>query len=187
MRPRCLLLTFLCFTAEILWCRPAPGQFLPDSIHSEGVPPVPDELDRTIDHYRFTESVTFQGWLAGTRRILYLSESGGVKQAFVCVRPGQPPWQLTESDRSVGWVYSHPHRERLVIATDEVGDDKYSFSLQDMVTGRSWSFVNGRWENEAAVWSRSGHLLAMSSDARNGKDRDLYVINPPYRGSGGGS
>ena len=68
---------------------PAPAQALPFLVHSEGVPLVPNDLDETIDRYRFSDRGSFQGWLAGTRRILYLSESGGIEQAFLCERPGR--------------------------------------------------------------------------------------------------
>jgi dipeptidyl aminopeptidase/acylaminoacyl peptidase len=160
------------------------GQFLQGAIHAEGVPPVPGDLDEVIERYRFSDHASFQGWLAGTRRPLYLSESGGFDQAYVCRHPGEPPWQLTESDRSVAWVYSHPRREALVIAEDDEGDEKHRLTLYSLVTGQSRPFTNRRWKNEAAVWSRSGHLLAVSSNARNDRDFDLYVINPPQISTG---
>ena len=34
------------------------------------------------------------------------------------------------------------------------------------------------------MWSRDGLLLAFTSNARNGKDRDLYVISPPDTATG---
>lgn len=184
MRLRLFLLIALVPGAGHLTPRFTRAQTVPFLVTSEGVPAVPEDLEQIIDRYRFSDHASFQGWLAGTRRILYLSESEGVEQAFLCERPGQSPRQLTASNRSISWVYSHPGRERLVIATDEHGDERYHFDLQDIATGTLWIFANRRWRNEAAVWSRSGNLLALSSNARNGKDEDLYVIDPPIRRTG---
>ncbi len=76
MRLRFLLLIAFFLGVRLFVPRAARAQALPDSVHSEGVPTVPGDLDWTIDHDRFSDRASFQGWWAGTRRVLYLSESG---------------------------------------------------------------------------------------------------------------
>jgi dipeptidyl aminopeptidase/acylaminoacyl peptidase len=164
----------------------AVGQGLTNrTIHvSGGVPVVPRELDATIDRYRFFQHGDFQGWLAGSRRILYMKSSGGTLQAFVAQYPGDPGEPVTDTQRPVAWVYSDPWRERLVIAEDRDGNERHRLTLHDLSTGRHRSFTNGLWENSSVLWSRSGRMLAFSSTARNGKDSDLYVIEPPFTTTG---
>ena len=162
----------------------ARAQDLPDSIYSEGVPAIPPELDQGLDHYRFYDSVSFQGWLAGTRRVVYLFESGGTQQVFVRPRPDQPEQQLTSFARPVSWVCPHPTRERMVIAIDQAGQENYQLLLSDQPTGVLRIFTNPYWRNTGLLWSPRGHFLALTSNARNGADRDLYVVTPPYATTG---
>ena len=183
---RRLLFTSVFLVASIVSTRLAVGQGVTNpTIHvSGGVPVVPVDLDATIDRYRFFEHGDFQGWLAGSRRVLYLQSSEGTLQAFVAQFPGEPGTMATETHRPVAWVYSDPRRERLVIAEDLDGNERYRLTLHDLSTGRFRSFTNGLWENSSVLWSRSGRMLALTSTARNGKDGDLYVIEPPVTSTG---
>ena len=178
---RRLLLTILFWLASILSNRPVVGQGLTGStIHiSGGVPVVPEDLDATIDRYRFFQHAEWQGWLAGSRRVLYLQSVAGTVQAIAGEHPGEPGTQLTDTHSPVAWVYSDPRRERLVIAEDLDGNERYRLTLHDLSTGEYHRFTNGLWENSSVLWSRSGRMLALTSTARNGKDGDLYVIEPP--------
>ncbi len=141
-------------------------------------------LEASIDRYRYFQNGHLQGWLATTGQILYLTESSGTQQAFVGRDPGEPGLQLTDTGRPVAWAYSHPRLERVVIAEDTAGNEKNQLTLFNAITGRHHRFTNADWENSSVLWSRSGHLVALTSNARNGKDGDLYVIDPTRRSTG---
>ena len=89
---RRLLVTPVFLALAILSTRLAVGQGPGDSsIHaSGGVPAIPEDLEASIDRYRFLQHADLQDWLAGTGRILYLAASEGIQQAFVARRPGEP-------------------------------------------------------------------------------------------------
>ncbi len=110
MRSRPLVVTTAFLALAIVSTHPAAAQHRSRStIHaSGGVPAVPKDLDATIDRYRFSACGDFQGWLAETRQILYLTTSDGMDQVFVCPQPGQPPRQLSDTGRPVAWAYSDP-------------------------------------------------------------------------------
>jgi dipeptidyl aminopeptidase/acylaminoacyl peptidase len=179
LSPRRLAIVVVCLASRPLTPTIGFAQNLPATIHAEGVPPVPADLDAGIDLYRFWGSVSFQGWLGGTRRVVYLYESEGTQQVFLRLDPDEPEQQLTSSGRSVAWVSPHPSRDRLVVALDRQGNENYQLQLRDLTTGVLQSFTNDHWRNTSVLWSPRGRLLALSSNARNGKDRDLYVVKPP--------
>ena len=181
-----LLVTTAFLASAILATQPAVAQGQGKStIHVSGaVPPVPRDLEATIDRYRFSSSSDLQGWLADTRQILLLTASNGIPQPFVCSQPGEAPGQLAVTDRPVSWVYSDPRRQRVIIAQDNDGNEREWLTLLDLSTGAQQQFTNGRWENHGVVWSRSGRMLAMTSNAQNGKDGDLYVIDPAVPSTG---
>ncbi len=183
---RRLLLTTGLLIAAILSTAPAVAQ-QPNrsSIHAwGGVPVLPGTLEASIDRYRYFQNGHLQGWLATTGQILYLTESSGTQQAFVGRDPGEPGLQLTDTRRPVAWAYSHPRLERVVIAEDTAGNEKNQLTLFNAITGRHHRFTNAEWENSSVLWSRSGHMVALTSNARNGKDGDLYVIDPMRQTTG---
>ncbi len=186
MRFRLLLATTAFLGVVFVSARPAVAQGPRKStIHaSGGVPAIPADLDTTIDRYRFSSTGDLQGWLAQTRQVLYLTTSDGLDQVFVCSKPGEPPWQLSDTKRPVAWAYSDPRHERVIIAQDNDGNEQHWLTLVDLRTEKHQQFTNGKWENRAVVWSRSGHMVALTSNARNGKDGDLYVIDPARQSTG---
>ncbi len=61
---------------------------------------------------------------------------------------------------------------------DEGGAENSQLFLQDRKTGEVRRITDGKSRNMAPKWSPSGALLAWSSNARNGRDMDIYVAAP---------
>lgn len=61
---------------------------------------------------------------------------------------------------------------------DSNGDQFYQIYRYDVSTGNVTLLTDGHSRNESPVWSNSGELLIYGSNRRNGKDMDLWVINP---------
>ena len=161
------------------------GQSPSDSIHTEGVPPIPSGLFTAVRPYRFISNgdVEFQGWLGSRRQVLYLSTTSNARQVFLASGSDRHQ-QLTKQPRSINWASADPASPRFVYALDEGGNEKYGLFLHDVTTRVSRQFTSGRWNNLNLVWSRDGRHLAFTSNARNGKDRDLYIISPPDLSTG---
>jgi len=92
--------------------------------------------------------------------------------------------QLTATGRPVRWAAVDPAHERFVFALDQAGSENYQLFLHNISTGESRRFASGPWENRNAVWSEGGEMLAFNSNARNGRDHDLYLIRPPDAATG---
>jgi dipeptidyl aminopeptidase/acylaminoacyl peptidase len=170
--------------AVLLWTALAAAQGLAPTIVAEGVPPIPAGLDAALDSYRFSQVAALEGWFAGARAIVYRSEAGGTQQVFLLGDSQSFPLQLSSGDRPIAWVCPHPKRERMVLVQDTDGNERYQFLLADLITGQIKAITNARWHNHTPLWSHSGRWLAFSSDARNGRDRDLYVVSPERLSSG---
>jgi dipeptidyl aminopeptidase/acylaminoacyl peptidase len=160
----------------------ASGQFVDETIHATGVPPIPPGLPETIELYRYSGSATLQGWMSGLRRIVFLAGGGEFVQAFAAVNSGERFSQLTFSQRPVIAAFPHPKRERFVVATDDRGDENFRLDLYDIPTSDVRRFTSARTQNQSPLWSRTGRLMVFTSNSRNGKDRDLYLANPPGAG-----
>ena len=155
------------------------------SIHVRGgVPVLPRTLEASINRYRFFQNGHLQGWLAATEQILYLTESEGTQQAFVGRDPGSPGQQLTDTRRPVAWAYSHPRLERVIIAQDTDGNEKNQLTLFNAITGGASDSPMPTGRTARCSRSRLGRMLALTSNARNAKDGDLYVIDPLRHSTG---
>ncbi len=75
-------------------------------------------------------------------------------------------------------VSARPKHDQFLYMADEGGAENYQLFLQDRRSGEARRITDGKSRNMAPKWSPSGSLLAWSSNARNGRDMDIYVAAP---------
>ena len=157
---------------------PVPAQEIPDTILAEGVPAIPKELAGELNRYQNIRSASLQDWVPGRREILILTRFADTTQVHRVAFPGGDRRQLTFFDERVTGVRSRPGAPEFAFAMDEGGAENFQFYLQGLRAGTADRLTDGRSRNISPSWSDSGKLLAYSSNARNGKDMDLYVVDP---------
>ena len=164
----------------------AAGRAPPPAVVTRDVPPVPDGLDESLNRYRFSgATASLEGWFAGRREILYLTEGpGGTAQAFVTAGGGGAPEQVTHFAEAVDWARPHPRLRRFAVGLDAGGDENHQVAIAYEKTGYTRRLTFGRARNGHPRWSPDGSRLALSSDARDGDDLDLYLVDPETPGSG---
>jgi uncharacterized protein (TIGR01244 family) len=145
---------------------------------TENVPDVPAPLLERLDRYQNTRGASLAGWtrdgclLVGTR----FAET--VQAHRVCAPLGMRE-QLTFYPEPVAGLTPAPPqawRDGFVFAKDRGGDEFSQLYWFDADTRAAVLLTDGkRSQNGGAVISRDGGLLAYSSTARNGTDRDVWV------------
>jgi dipeptidyl aminopeptidase/acylaminoacyl peptidase len=153
-------------------------QNVPDSIVAEGVPAVPQSLVDQLNRYQQTRSGLFQGWLGDRREILILTRFADTNQVHRVAFPGGVRTQLTFLNERVLGVAPQPWREQFAYVTDEGGAENYQLFHDEIQSGTVTRLTDGRSRNTMGRWSNAGKLLAWSSNARNGVEMDLYVVDP---------
>jgi dipeptidyl aminopeptidase/acylaminoacyl peptidase len=152
---------------------------VPESIHAEGVPPIPKALAQTLGRYQQIRSASFQDWDDTKPRAMYITTRfADTSQAHHVASPGATRRQLTFASERVTKVSPRPKHEQFLYATDEGGAENFQLFLQDRAGGEPRRITDGTSRNIAPAWSPSGELLAWSSNARNGRDMDLYIAAP---------
>ena len=160
----------------------ARGQ-VPDSIAAEGVPDVPRELKAALARYQNARSASFQGWVGDRREVLIGTRFADTNQVHRVAFPGGARTQLTFfADRVLG-AEANPVAPMIAFSADEGGAENYQVFVQDANGGPSGRVTDGASRNVLAGWSKGGRLLGFSSNARNGKDMDLYLAEPGAPGS----
>ncbi|QEH38430.1 Prolyl endopeptidase precursor [Aquisphaera giovannonii] len=156
-----------------------PAMPVPESIRAEGVPPVPASLSAELRRYQNIRTAVFQGWDDTRPRAVYITTRfADVPQVHHVPSPGAARRQLTFSDERILGVRPQPGHDRFLYSTDEGGGENYQLFLQDRAGGEPRRISEPKTRNTGPSWSPSGELLAWSSNARNGRDMDLYLASP---------
>ena len=151
---------------------------VPDTIRADGVPPVPMAVREALNQYQNIRSASFQGWVSRGRGMFITTRFADVSQVHWVEQPGGARTQLTFGAERVGTVAPRPRHDQFLFSLDEGGAENNQFFLQERTGGKPRRITDGKSRNLGPQWSRSGDLLAFSSNARNGRDMDLYVAAP---------
>lgn len=157
---------------------------IPDNLVSEGIPPLSAELKRETGRYLEFRTATFADWHPQRREMLILTRFADVPQLHWVKTPGGDRRQLTFLPEPVGGGSVDPQAgEFLVFPQDNGGGEFYQFYRFDFADGRAHLLTDGKSRNTGLRWSKGGKLFAYTSTRRNGRDNDLYVMDPRRPGS----
>lgn len=163
----------------LLGLAPALAEPVPDTLILEGIPPIPAALRESADRYLEFRSASFQGWHPQRREMLITTRFADTPQLHVVKIPGGARRQLTFFDEPVpGGNYRPVTGECLVFGQDVGGAENFQFYRQDLDTGRITRLTDGTSRNTSPAWSKDGRHIAYASNARNGTDNDIWVLDP---------
>ncbi len=145
----------------------------------EGVPKVPASLTETVDRYNNFRGASLASWHPSRREMLISTRFADTSQIHRVKMPGGDRTQLTFYPEPVSQAEYAPSDGRFFVFSKDVGGNEfYQFHLYDLENGAVTLLTDGKSRNTGLVWSDSGSQLAYGSTRRNGKDVDLYVMNP---------
>ena len=155
---------------------------VPDRVRVDGVPPIPMAIADAVAPYGQFRQARFLGWHPIDRRILISTAFGNVPQIHEVRAPGGARTQLTffrdGVSASGGAAYDSTGRFFVFRKDTSGGAESMQLFRYDLGSGRITLLTDGRSRHGVPQWSRQRGLIAYSSTRRNGKDRDLYVMNP---------
>jgi dipeptidyl aminopeptidase/acylaminoacyl peptidase len=145
----------------------------------QGVPPIPASLAAEVRRYTESRSAGFLDWHPTRRELLVATRFANAAQVHRVAMPGGARTQLTFSEEPIAEALYEPRGQGSFLFLRDVGgnefDQIYRYDTNGSVTPLT---DGGRSQNGALVWSRAGDRIAYSSTARNGADRDVWVMDP---------
>jgi len=176
-RIACIVVLLLSFVTSV---RAQEAEVLPgDNLVVQGIPRVPASLAQAVSRYTEFRRAAFLSWHPTKREMLIRTRFAETMQVHQVRLPGGARTQLTFfADPVRGAAYPPKDARWFIFSKDTGGDEFYQFYRYDLETGDVTLLTDGKSRNSAAVFSNSSDRLAYSSTRRNGKDTDLYVINP---------
>jgi len=155
---------------------------VPERVRADGVPPIPAAIADAVAPYGQFRQARFLAWHPTERRILISTAFGNVSQIHEVRSAGGARTQLTfyrEGVSVTGGASYDPAGRYFVFRKDTSGGgEMMQLFRYDFATGRITLLTDGKSRHGVPSWSRKRGLIAYSSTMRNGKDRDLYVMDP---------
>jgi dipeptidyl aminopeptidase/acylaminoacyl peptidase len=178
MRQILLALTFL--LVLIAPSIPAADELKPnENLVTDGVPPIPLALLNDVRRYTDFRSAHLFDWHPTSREILIGTRFAATTQVHHVRTPGGARSQITFFQEGVAAASYQPTKgEYLVFSRDVGGNERYQLYRFDLGTGDVTLLTDGKSRNALGHWSPTGDRLAYTSTKRNGRDSDLYVIDP---------
>lgn len=150
-----------------------------ENLVAEGVPPIPGSLAEKVGRYTEFRAAAFSSWHPSKREMLISTRFGDTSQVHQVKFPGGDRRQLTFfPDRVGGGSFPPKGGDYFIFSKDTGGDEFFQGYRYDLATGNTTMLTDGKSRNTGGTWSNSGQWLLYGSTRRNGKDVDLYVINP---------
>jgi dipeptidyl aminopeptidase/acylaminoacyl peptidase len=150
-----------------------------DNLVVEGIPKIPLSLAEEAARYREFRRARFLDWHPVRKEILMSTRLGNAYQLHYVKFPGGARNQLTFYDDNVfNGHYQPTHGRYFVFGRDTGGNEQYQNYRYDFDTGAVTLLTDGKSRNSLGVWSGRGDRIAYTSTRRNGKDSDLYLIDP---------
>jgi len=147
---------------------------------SENIPAIPAALIEQLNRYQNTRGAGLAGWTKDGC-LLVSTRFAETAQAHRVCEPLGMREQLTFYPEPVGGITPAPARawrDGFVFAKDKGGDEFSQLYWFDEATRSTTLLTDGkRSQNGGTTLSRDGGLMAYSSTARNGTDRDVWLRN----------
>ena len=163
----------------ILLCATAGVADVPSNLVVDQVPELPAELVAKVEPYLQYRVAAFASWNPARPEMLIRTRFGETPQLHLVKMPGGARRQLTFLDeRASGGSFRPGDPNTILFARDAGGNEMYQVHRYDLATGQITLLTDGKSRNTGATWSRDGKLFAYSSTRRNGRDTDIWAMNP---------
>ncbi|MDQ6815203.1 MAG: DPP IV N-terminal domain-containing protein, partial [Bacteroidota bacterium] len=144
------------------------------------IPAIPDSIAEDVQRYSESRSAVFCGWHPKRKEMIISTRFGNVPQLHLVAMPLGARKQLTFYNEPITNASFEPVKGDYFLFTKDKGGNEnsqiYRYNLQD---GKITLLTDGKQsQNGGMVWSRKGGHIAYGSTARNGADRDIYIMDP---------
>jgi dipeptidyl aminopeptidase/acylaminoacyl peptidase len=155
------------------------GAEVPPNLTLEGLSEPSASLRASAARYLEFPSARFLDWHPRRRDMLVTSRAGDTAQLHRVQSPGAARRQLTFAGEPVTWGAWQPRTAgSVVFSQDQGGGEFFQLHRWDATTEVVSLLTDGTSRNTAARWSASGRQIAYGTTRRNGRDVDLWRMDP---------
>ncbi len=180
MRSTSLLLLALLAPPLLPDARAQVGVVAPnENLVTDGIPPLPAAVAEAARRYGELRAAAFWDWHPTRREILIGTRFADAPQMHRVRSPGGDRTQLTFFPDPVSGASYQPTDGRYMVFTKDVGGAEFFQKYRyDVASGEITLLTDGKSRNMGGAWSHAGDRYAYMSTRRNGRDLDLWVMDP---------
>lgn len=143
----------------------------------DGVPAHSPRVVATLDKWLAGRSANFRDFLPDGS-MLVSTRFGDAEQIHRVERPLAAREQITFEAEPISLALANPTAApaQFLYARDRGGDENAQLYLHDLQTRTTRLLTDGKSRHGGALWSRDGRYLTFQSNARNGINQDVYVL-----------
>lgn len=150
-----------------------------DNLVVEGIPALPASIAEEVRTYTEGRGASFSDWHPQRREMLISTRFGNSNQLHRVAMPGGARTQITFFAEPVGGATYEPNTGSYFLFTKDQGGNEFRQIFRFDADGRTTLLTDGgRSQNGGMVWSPDGTRIAYGSTTRNGKDRDIRLMDP---------
>jgi dipeptidyl aminopeptidase/acylaminoacyl peptidase len=158
----------------------------PDPLTAKGIPALPLGIAEEVKPYTESRSAGFVSWHPVRKEMLITTRFGNTNQLHQVLQPGGDRRQISFFDEPLSNASFEPTKGDYFIFSKDIGGNEfrqlYSFNL---ITKKTVLLTDGgKTQNSQPFWNKAGTKILYTCTLRNGKDRDIYQMNPLMPGSG---
>ncbi|HEY3963063.1 MAG TPA: prolyl oligopeptidase family serine peptidase [Planctomycetaceae bacterium] len=151
----------------------------PPAIVTKSVPIVPAELAERLRQYQNTRSAAFRGWSPDGKGILIGTRFADTVQLHRVYEPGGRRDQVTFfNEPADGRFVPEAKDGALIVLMSRGGSENDQVYFLDRQVGQAQLLTDGKSRNLAGPVLHDGSRMIIHSNSRNGRDTDLYTVEP---------
>jgi dipeptidyl aminopeptidase/acylaminoacyl peptidase len=177
---RLTILALLLWPGASLAQQEPPAITPPENLVVDGIPPIPRAMAEEVSRYTEARSAILAGWHPLRREMLIGTRFGNTQQVHHVAMPMGARRQLTFFNEGLSGASYDPKTGDMIILHRDVGGNEFvQLHRYDVADGRvTLLTAGGRSQNGNVVWSNAGDRFTYTSTARNGRDRDIRIMDP---------
>ncbi|MGA2253758.1 MAG: prolyl oligopeptidase family serine peptidase [Thermoguttaceae bacterium] len=163
-----------------LFAHTVPADIVPgDNLVIAGIPSIPASIAETTNRYTEFRNAFLLDWHPVEQSVLISTRFAETNQVHLVNFPGGARSQLTFfPDRVGGAAFQPTTGHYFLFAKDVGGGEWFQFYRYDFSSGDSRLLTDGKSRNIGARWNHSGDRIVYCSTRRNGKDTDIWMLDP---------
>jgi dipeptidyl aminopeptidase/acylaminoacyl peptidase len=146
----------------------------------QGIPDIPQSIVQDARKYNEFRVALLDDWNPVKKEMLIRTRFANTYQIHLVKSPGGARTQMTFFEEGLTTATYEPVRGNYFLFLKDIGGNEFSQIYRyDFNNGNITLLTDGgRSQNGQMIWSNSGKQIAYGSTRRNGKDRDIYLIDP---------
>jgi dipeptidyl aminopeptidase/acylaminoacyl peptidase len=151
-----------------------------DNLVTDGIPSLPLAYVSDVKNYTESRAASFAAWHPLRKEMMISTRFANSSQLHYVKMPGGDRKQVTFFDEPIGGASFEPTKGEYFLFTKDIGGNEFSQIYRfDVATKKITLLSDGlRSQNGGLGWSRKGDRVVYGTTSRNGKDRDIRIMNP---------